>query len=119
MQDIILPEVGENIESGTVVSVLVKVGDQIAKGADLIELETDKASLPVPAPVGGVIKEILVSPGEDVKIGAVIMRIEAGTESAPAGQPAPAAPAQTSAVQSAPAPAAKPASVAPQPAAAA
>ncbi|MCA9403520.1 MAG: dihydrolipoyl dehydrogenase [Candidatus Omnitrophica bacterium] len=119
MQDIILPEVGENIESGTVVSVLVKVGDKIAKGAELIELETDKASLPVPAPVGGVIKEILVGPGEDVKIGAVIMRIEAGAESAPAEKPAPAAPAQAPAAQSAPAPAAKPAVVAPQPAAAA
>lgn len=80
MQDIILPEVGENIESGTVVSIMVKVGDQIQKGADLLELETDKASLPVPSPISGVIKEILVNSGDDVAIGAVIMKMEAGAE---------------------------------------
>lgn len=76
MRDIKLPEVGENITSGTVVSVFVSVGDTIKKDQDLIELETDKASLPVPSPCAGVVKEILVAAGNDVKIGAVIMRVE-------------------------------------------
>ncbi|MBZ0166925.1 MAG: FAD-dependent oxidoreductase, partial [Candidatus Omnitrophica bacterium] len=114
MQDIILPEVGENIESGTVVNIMVKVGDQIEKGADLIELETDKASLPVPAPVGGVIKEILVQTGQDVKIGAPIMRIEASAESAPSPEKPSPAPEK----KSAPVPAASsetPAASQPQP----
>jgi len=93
--DIKLPEVGENITSGTVISILVKVGDLISQGQDLIELETDKASLPVPAPSAGTVKEILVSTGQDVKIGSVIMRFD------PAGKTAAAAPAS-----SAPAPAA-------------
>lgn len=78
MKDIKLPEVGENIESGTIVNIYVSVGDSISKGMDLLELETDKASLPVPSPIDGVVKEILVSTGDDVQIGTVIMRAEAG-----------------------------------------
>ena len=81
MKDIKLPEVGENIESGTIVNIYVSVGDSISKGMDLLELETDKASLPVPSPIDGVVKEILVSTGDDVKIGSVIMRAEAGAAS--------------------------------------
>ncbi|MGE0268110.1 MAG: dihydrolipoyl dehydrogenase [Candidatus Omnitrophota bacterium] len=84
MQDIRLPEVGENIKSGTVVNIFVKVGDRVSKGDDLIELETDKASLPVPSPADGVIKEILIKAGADVEIGSVIMKMEAA-----AGQASP------------------------------
>ncbi len=91
MTDIKLPEVGENIEAGTIVNVYVNVGDSITKGMDLLELETDKASLPVPSPTDGVIKEILVNTGDEVKIGAVIMRVEAGAsaETSEAPKPAP------------------------------
>lgn len=71
-----LPEVGENITSGTVVSILVKPGDTITKNQDLLELETDKASLPVPAPATGIVKEIFIKEGTDVDVGAVIMTIE-------------------------------------------
>ncbi len=73
-----LPEVGENIESGNVVSIAVAVGDTVTKDQDLLELETDKASLPVPSPVDGTIKEILIQEGEDVAIGQVVMKIEEG-----------------------------------------
>ncbi|MGE0268111.1 MAG: 2-oxo acid dehydrogenase subunit E2 [Candidatus Omnitrophota bacterium] len=76
-----LPEVGENISSGNVVSIFVSVGDTVKKDQDLLELETDKASLPVPSPVNGVIKEILIETGQDVEIGQVVMRIEEGTKS--------------------------------------
>lgn len=76
-----LPEVGENISSGNVVSIFVSVGDTVKKDQDLLELETDKASLPVPSPVNGVIKEILIEIGQDVEIGQVVMRIEEGAKS--------------------------------------
>ena len=72
IQDIKLPEVGEGITSGTVISIAVNVGDTISKGQDLLEFETDKASLPVPSPVDGVVKEILINAGDEVQIGASI-----------------------------------------------
>lgn len=73
-----LPEVGENITSGTIVNVFVKPGDSVKKAQDLLELETDKASLPVPSPCDGVIKEVLVKAGEEAKIGQVVLKIEEG-----------------------------------------
>ncbi len=73
-----IPEVGENIESGTVVSLAVAVGDSVKKDQDLLELETDKASLPIPSPADGVIKEIHIKAGDEVKIGQLAMTIEAG-----------------------------------------
>jgi len=76
MFDFKLPEVGENIESGNIVSIAVSVGDTVSKDQDLFELETDKASLPVPSPVAGEIKEILIKTGDDVKIGQVVMKIQ-------------------------------------------
>ncbi len=86
-----LPEVGENIESGTIVKIFVAVGDTITKDQDLIELETDKASLPVPSPVGGVVKEILVKEGDEIKVGSVVLTIEesaaAEKSSAPESKP--------------------------------
>ena len=93
-----LPEVGENIESGNVVSIAVSVGDTVKKDQDLIELETDKASLPVPSPVNGTIQEILISEGDDVAIGQVIMKIEEGDgAAAPKETPKAKAPAKESA----------------------
>lgn len=96
-----IPEVGENITSGNVVSVAVSVGDSVSKDQDLFELETDKASVPVPSPCDGVIKEILINEGEEVNIGQVAFKIEesngaVATEAvketpAEAAQPAPAA----------------------------
>jgi len=77
-----IPEVGENIESGNVIAINVAVGDIIEKDQDLLELETDKASIPVPSPVGGTVKEILISEGDDVNIGQVVMNIEASDNGA-------------------------------------
>lgn len=112
MLDFKLPEVGENIERGNVVSIAVAVGDQVKKDQDLLELETDKASVPVPSPVDGVIKEILIAEGQDVAIGSVVMKIEEGasgkkTETPPA-ETKKEAPPKTKAAP-APKPAAKPA----------
>jgi pyruvate dehydrogenase E2 component (dihydrolipoamide acetyltransferase) len=77
-----IPDLGENIKSASIVNILVKVGDTVKKDQDLLELETEKASIPIPSPANGVIKEILVKTGQSVQIGAVVMRIEAGAGAA-------------------------------------
>ena len=53
-----LPDLGENIESGDVIEILVKVGDSISQQEPVLELETDKAIVEVPAASSGVIKKI-------------------------------------------------------------
>jgi len=72
-----LPSLGENIESGDVLSILVHVGDVIEAGQDLIEIETEKATMPVPSPTAGKILKILVSEGDTINVGAPILEIEA------------------------------------------
>ncbi len=76
-----LPEVGEGIESGTVIAVLVKVGDVLERDQAVLELETDKAVVDIPANVGGVVKEILVKEAQEVKIGQIILRLEESNDS--------------------------------------
>jgi pyruvate dehydrogenase E2 component (dihydrolipoamide acetyltransferase) len=99
---ITLPNLGENIESGDVLSILVSEGDTVAKDQDLIELETDKATMPVPSPSAGKITKILVSEGDTIKVGAAFMEIDsAGAAAAPAAK-APAAPAAKPAPAAAP-----------------
>ena len=51
-------------------------GDRVEEGEDMVELVTDKATLNLPAPVSGVLKEILVSEGDEVRVGQVLARIE-------------------------------------------
>ena len=112
---ITLPHLGENIESGDVLSILVSEGDTIAKEQDLIEIETDKATMPVPSPQAGKVVKVLVSEGDTIAVGAAILEIElveaAATvpAKAPAPRPAPAA----SKVKTPPAPAAEAASPVP------
>src|SRR5215471_9859173 len=82
-----LPELGENIQSGELLKVLVSVGDTVAADQPVLELETDKATIEVPALVSGEVKEILVKPGETVAVGQPILTVEelgAGTPSKPA-----------------------------------
>lgn len=88
-----LPELGENIEDGEVVSVLVAAGDAVEKDQALLELETGKATVEVPCPYAGVIESLLVAEGDTVKVGQAIVTM-AGSEDAPAGTPA-AEPAET------------------------
>ena len=76
IQEVIIPDISENVESGSVVSVLVKVGDMIAVDDPVIELETDKALVEIPSPYAGKITEIPVKEGDEVKIGDVIARVE-------------------------------------------
>ncbi|MGO9865104.1 MAG: 2-oxo acid dehydrogenase subunit E2 [Terriglobales bacterium] len=77
-----LPELGENIESGDLVRLMIKPGDSVAAGQPVMELETDKAVVEVPSSIGGVVREIKVKEGQRVKVGEVIFILD-GSVSAP------------------------------------
>jgi len=78
--DILLPELGENIESADVVNVLVKQGDKIEKDQGIIEIETDKATVEVPSTMDGEITEVYVKTGDKAKVGEALIKIRtAGT----------------------------------------
>jgi pyruvate dehydrogenase E2 component (dihydrolipoamide acetyltransferase) len=80
-----LPELGENIEQGDLVRVMVKPGDNVAEGQPVIELETDKAVIEVPSSVNGTVKEISVKAGQKLKVGQTIFTVEGdGAEASPA-----------------------------------
>lgn len=84
IKEIRLPEVSENVASGTVVKVLIKQGDKIEKNQAVIELETDKAVFEVPSPESGIVTEIMVKDGAAIKVGEVILKLESnGAASAP------------------------------------
>ena len=76
LSDLLLPDLGEGIEGADVSEVVVSVGDSVSKDDTLLVLESDKASMEIPAEEPGVIKEILVSPGDNVVAGALLMRIQ-------------------------------------------
>ncbi|MGH9432807.1 MAG: 2-oxo acid dehydrogenase subunit E2 [Terriglobia bacterium] len=75
-----IPELGENIKSGDLVKILVKVGDTIEVDQPVIELETDKATVEVPSPVSGVVQQINVKEGEKVKVGQLVLTVNGAGE---------------------------------------
>ncbi|GAB1443440.1 dihydrolipoyllysine-residue acetyltransferase [Ignavibacteriales bacterium] len=84
VQEIILPDLGDTIDSALVVKVTVKVGDTIKEDDTILEIETDKATVEVPSPMTGVISEVLVKEGEKAKVGSVIFKLEAKSAGTPA-----------------------------------
>ncbi|EMF1952307.1 pyruvate dehydrogenase complex dihydrolipoyllysine-residue acetyltransferase [Klebsiella pneumoniae] len=110
VKDVNVPDIGgDEVE---VTEVMVKVGDKVAAEQSLITVEGDKASMEVPAPFAGTVKEIKISTGDKVKTGSLIMVFEV-EGAAPAAAPAQAAaPAAAPAQAAAPAPAAAPAQAA-------
>ncbi len=87
-----LPEVSEGVTKVDVASVAVKVGDTIAKGAVVCEVETDKAVAEIPSPVAGKVTAVHASAGSSLNIGDLLLTIEAvGTAAAPPATTAPAA----------------------------
>jgi pyruvate dehydrogenase E2 component (dihydrolipoamide acetyltransferase) len=99
-----LPELGENIDQGDLVRLMVSLGASVTEGQPVMELETDKAVVEVPSSVTGTVKEIRVKEGQKVKVGQVIFTVENGAGAkvktvepkapaakAPAEQPAPVA----------------------------
>ncbi|GAB4546441.1 MAG: 2-oxo acid dehydrogenase subunit E2 [Anaerolineae bacterium] len=85
-----LPEVGENIETGQVVKLLVSSGDTVQPGQSVLELETDKAIVEVEAPMGGTIVEIHVQEGQTIEVGQLILTLEAAAEGDARPAPPPA-----------------------------
>ena len=77
--EILVPEVSDGVTEGTVISINVAVGDKVEADQTLLELETDKAVVAIPAPFAGRITEIKVADGDTVAIGAVIQKPD-GTE---------------------------------------
>jgi len=83
-----LPELGENVDSGDLTKILVSVGDTVSKDQALLELETEKATVEVPSPVSGVIKELHVQEGRKIKVGDPLFTIEEnGAASKQKGKP--------------------------------
>src|ERR1700688_4217628 len=83
-----LPELGENIESGDLVRLMIKPGASITEGEAVMELETDKAVVEVPSSVTGTIGEVRVKEGDKLRVGQVIFTVESGGGSAAASKPA-------------------------------
>jgi len=109
--EIRVPTLGESVTEATIARWFKKAGDAVAADEPLVELETDKVTVEVPAPAAGVLEEIRVKDGETVGVGSVLGSIKegaGGAKAAPAkAAPAPAkAEAAKPAVASAPAPAA-------------
>ncbi|MBS0571133.1 MAG: dihydrolipoyllysine-residue acetyltransferase [Proteobacteria bacterium] len=105
-----VPDIG-NYTNIPVIEVLVKPGDAVARDQGLVTLESDKATMEVPAPFAGVVKELKVKLGDEVSEGVVVALIETGEAAAarPASAPAPvAAPAPAAAAAKIETPAPKP-----------
>ncbi|MBP1873414.1 2-oxoglutarate dehydrogenase E2 component (dihydrolipoamide succinyltransferase) [Ensifer adhaerens] len=108
--EIRVPTLGESVSEATVGTWFKKVGDAIKADEPLLELETDKVTIEVPAPSAGVLTEIVAQAGETVGLGALLGQIAAGAGAAAA---APAAAAEKKAEPAAAAPVAQPAAAAP------
>src|SRR5271155_1351805 len=67
-----LPALGENIEQGDLVRLMIAPGAAVSEGQAVMELETDKAVVEVPSSVSGTIKEVLVKEGDKIKVGQVV-----------------------------------------------
>jgi pyruvate dehydrogenase E2 component (dihydrolipoamide acetyltransferase) len=105
MADIVMPRLSDSMEEGTVLQWLKAVGDEVAVGDELVEIETDKANMAYEADIAGTLTEILVPEGETVAIGTPIARVgDAGeaVSSQAQEEPAPAPPPQTTTAAPAP-----------------
>ncbi len=115
-----LPELGENIEQGDLVRLMVAPGAAVSAGQSVMELETDKAVVEVPSSVSGTVQEIRVKEGDKIKVGQVIFTVdgaEAKSSSAPSQAAAPAAAPAPKEQPAAPPPSKAVAAPPPQPAA--
>src|SRR5690606_29054115 len=91
--EIRVPTLGESVTEATIGQWFKKVGDAVAADEPLVELETDKVTIEVPAPAAGVLETIAAQPGETVDVGALLGAIAAGAGAA-AAAPAAAPPAE-------------------------
>lgn len=98
-----LPDLGDGISTATLLRVLVNVGDTITKNQAVLEVETDKVNLEVPAPVDGTVSAIHVEAGAKLNIGDLVFTIDSGAEETPAPQPETPAPPPAAAAPQQPA----------------
>ena len=110
--EIRVPTLGESVTEATIAQWFKKEGEAVAADEPLVELETDKVTVEVPAPAAGVLSNISVKDGDTVEVGALLGAITEGA-GAPAAKPEPAAEPATAPAAPEPAPAAAPAAAAP------
>jgi len=84
--EFVLPELGEGMEAGDVVQVLVSLGESITEEQPVLELETDKAVVEVPAPVSGTVKAIHVQAGDKAAVGQLLLTVETPAATAAVAQ---------------------------------
>ena len=100
MADIKLPELGEGVTEGELVKWLVKPGDSVKADQTVAEIMTDKATVEVPTPTAGVVKELLFKPGQVIKVESIILKLDAAGAAMTAPAPTKTAPAPTAAAPS-------------------
>ena len=79
MENVVLPELGEEIDKAIVAHWHFKEGEYVAKDDDIVEMSTDKATFNVSSPVAGVIRKIMISEGQEARVGGVLAVIEPNT----------------------------------------
>src|SRR5262252_3298204 len=87
MADIRVPALGESVTEATIGRWFKQAGEAVAVDEPLVELETDKVTIEVPAPAAGVLSDIAVKDGETVAVGALLGHIEERAGASPAGAP--------------------------------
>ncbi|MEJ5148909.1 dihydrolipoyllysine-residue acetyltransferase [Comamonas sp. MYb396] len=109
-----VPDIGD-FKDVAVIELLVKVGDTVTEEQSLFTVESDKASMEIPSPAAGVVKELKVKIGDTINVGDLVAILEGSAAAAPASAPAAQAPAAAAPAPaaSAPAPAAAPVAAAP------
>jgi pyruvate dehydrogenase E2 component (dihydrolipoyllysine-residue acetyltransferase) len=100
-----LPDVGEGIATAEIVAWQVTEGDRVSEHQDLVEIQTDKATVVIPCPADGVITRLCGEPGDTLDVGSVLAVIEADGASANGGSAAPAGAAAATPPTTSPAPA--------------
>jgi pyruvate dehydrogenase E2 component (dihydrolipoamide acetyltransferase) len=104
MADVVMPRLSDSMEEGTILQWLKEVGDEIAVGDELVEIETDKANMAYESDIAGTLTEVLAKEGETLPVGAPIARVgdpgvdDGGSPAGPVGagdsdDPSPAGPA--------------------------
>ena len=109
--DLKLPPLGEGADSGTVVNLFVKEGDQVAQNQPILELENEKAVAAIPSTAAGTVTRVYVQVGEKISVGQRILALSEGADAtaASAAKPEPAAPPTQERFIQTPAPAHRPA----------
>src|SRR5215210_4025694 len=106
MAEIRVPTLGESVTEATIGRWFKQAGESVAADEPVVELETDKVTIEVPAPAAGVLSEVAAKDGETVAVGALLGQIKEGAGAPAAAKPAAAAPAVKAPEPPKPAPAA-------------